>query len=819
MRPLSLRVENLTAFRGMQPAIDFGDHKLLAISGPTGSGKSSLLDAILIALYGEVPRTSNNLKELVSQGRDRMSVCLDFALGRDRYRVTRVVFANTKPTQAILERLVDGGEPEALRDGVTAVEAEIQRLVGLNYDAFTQAVILPQGKFDLFLRSKPRERNDILKELLRLQVYERMRERAEAEAKANEVAVKTFSQLLEQTYAGVTPEALAAVRGGLEATRVANAALTKETEEKAQALETLRAQASRVRERLASAEQARAETQRARAAITDADRELREASGRHEKAQARLASASKGAARIPELEARIEALGRAVALAEPIAQVRRRVELAKQQQAKKQAEAERAAGDEKKAAKELERPLRDVPAREAEEKQAGMAVEEAGETLQQAEAERDAGLRANAVGHLRHGLVAGDPCPVCERPLATRPRKIAGSNEAALIDAVRRAEADLARARQAQDTARSLAEEARRAKDRASGDAEAKARQAAAAAQSLAEASADVASAASDQAALEAQLRQWTTESEPAAVQSRLRLEKAKHAGELAEAQRADAKAAADVAVAGSATEVAKARFGEATKNAAREEKRATEALADAGLGVGVGARRDDPLPAIEGQLVGAQQELTKMRNTRDEGLRQESRLDQQRSDLELRLAEADARAKDLEAARALVGPLRQLSVDLRSNQFQAYLLDETFRELVAGASGRLLELSGRYEFAYAKDAFFVIDHDNASERRPAETLSGGETFLASLALALELSQQVQRAAGAVDIESLFIDEGFGTLDSEALSVVADAVEGLGTAGRMVGIITHLPELTARLPVCLYVEKGPEGSRVVVRAA
>ncbi len=817
MRPLSLRVENLTAFRGAQPAIDFGEHKLLAISGPTGSGKSSLLDAILIALYGEVPRTSNNLKELVSQGRDRMSVCLDFALGRDRYRVTRVVYANTKPTQAILEKLVEGGEPEALRDGVTAVEAEIQRLVGLNYDAFTQAVILPQGKFDLFLKSKPRERNDILKELLRLQVYERMREKAEAEAKLNEVAVKTLTQLLEQTYAGVTPQALAAVTRELEATRAANAVLTKETEVRAQALETLRGQAGRLRERLASAEQARAETERALAALAAAEQELREAGGRHERTKARLGAASKGAARIPELEARIEALGRAVALAEPIAQARRRVELAKQQQAKKEIEAERAAGDEKKAVQELERTQREVPAREAEEKQATSAAEKAGEALKHAEAERDAGLRANAVGHLRHGLGPGDPCPVCERPLASRPKKIAGSNEAALIDAVRRAEADLSRARQVQDAARSVAEQARRAKDRASGDAEAKTRETATAAQSLAEASTDVASAARDQAALEAQLRQLTNEPEPAAVQGRLRLEKEKYAGELAEAQRAEAKAAAEMAAAGSAAEAAKARLEQATQSAAREEKRAAKALLDAGMRKD--ARQADPLAVLEGQLVESQKQLAKLRNARDDGLQQESRLDQQRSDLERRLAEADARRNDLEAAQAQVAPLRQLSLDLRSNQFQAYLLDETFRELVAGASTRLLALSGRYEFAYAKDAFFVIDHDNASERRLAETLSGGETFLASLALALELSQQVQRAAGAVDIESLFIDEGFGTLDSEALAVVADAVEGLGTAGRMVGIITHLPELTARLPVCLFVEKGPEGSRVVVRAA
>jgi exonuclease SbcC len=96
-----------------------------------------------------------------------------------------------------------------------------------------------------------------------------------------------------------------------------------------------------------------------------------------------------------------------------------------------------------------------------------------------------------------------------------------------------------------------------------------------------------------------------------------------------------------------------------------------------------------------------------------------------------------------------------------------------------------------------------------------ARTLSGGETFLASLALALALAEQVARTGqGAAHLESLFLDEGFGTLDADTLDVVAAAMEDLGAGGRMVGLVSHVPELAERVPVRFDVRRGPRGSTV-----
>jgi exonuclease SbcC len=111
---------------------------------------------------------------------------------------------------------------------------------------------------------------------------------------------------------------------------------------------------------------------------------------------------------------------------------------------------------------------------------------------------------------------------------------------------------------------------------------------------------------------------------------------------------------------------------------------------------------------------------------------------------------------------------------------------------------------------------FEVVDHANAGERRFIRTLSGGETFLAALSLALALAEilggMAKERAGR--LEAIFLDEGFGTLDPETLDVVATAMEELAAGGRMVGLVTHVPELAARIPTRFEVRKGPRGSTV-----
>ncbi|ETI84708.1 MAG: hypothetical protein Q612_NSC00351G0001, partial [Negativicoccus succinicivorans DORA_17_25] len=98
-------------------------------------------------------------------------------------------------------------------------------------------------------------------------------------------------------------------------------------------------------------------------------------------------------------------------------------------------------------------------------------------------------------------------------------------------------------------------------------------------------------------------------------------------------------------------------------------------------------------------------------------------------------------------------------------------------------------------------------------DRRPANTLSGGETFQASLALALGLADTAQAYAGGLRLDTVFVDEGFGTLDADALNEAIRILTDLREGGRLVGIISHVEELRQRIDTRLEIEKTETGSR------
>jgi exonuclease SbcC len=178
LRPLELRLKGLRSWRKEQ-TIDFRDLGLFAIVGETGAGKSSLLEAIVYALYNASTFSARDVRALISDGEQTMRVSLEFEAEGERWRVTRSTSVSAYPPPIHqLVCLSNDDEPPIEREG--PVNARIEQLVGLNYKGFTSAVLLPQGRFQTLLVSSEGDRSAVLKGIFRLDELGLVRERADA---------------------------------------------------------------------------------------------------------------------------------------------------------------------------------------------------------------------------------------------------------------------------------------------------------------------------------------------------------------------------------------------------------------------------------------------------------------------------------------------------------------------------------------------------------------------------------------------------------------------------------------------------------------
>jgi len=182
--------------------------------------------------------------------------------------------------------------------------------------------------------------------------------------------------------------------------------------------------------------------------------------------------------------------------------------------------------------------------------------------------------------------------------------------------------------------------------------------------------------------------------------------------------------------------------------------------------------------------------------------------------ELKVNLKKREKINDELQSAKNEMERWKNLHEVIPRNELRDFALDITFQQVSRIANEHLKYLtSERYQLKVETiGKLSVIDRWNANEERPVETLSGGESFLTSMALALALSELSQ---GRAQLNSLFLDEGFGTLDTETLEIAIAALEGLRMQGRSIFIISHIQELTKRLPVKINVRKRGNGRSTI----
>ena len=251
--------------------------------------------------------------------------------------------------------------------------------------------------------------------------------------------------------------------------------------------------------------------------------------------------------------------------------------------------------------------------------------------------------------------------------------------------------------------------------------------------------------------------------------------------------------------------------------------------LADPDL-AGVGGLADPDLDSLATQVLAADRELARAAGSQTlaaEGVRRLTRLVREvtaHEDVTAPLLERFDRIDGLTACVTGTGGDNTLRMRL-----SAYVLAARLEQVAAAASERLSTMSGgRYALVHSDErvkgggrsglGLRVVDAWTGAERDTC-TLSGGESFVASLALALGLADVVQAESGGTAIETLFVDEGFGTLDEDTLDEVMTTLDGLRDGGRVVGLVSHVLDLRSRIPTQLEVRKTRTGSTLVHRAA
>ena len=850
-----------------ETVIDFeklqGRH-LFLICGPTGAGKTTILDAMCYALYGKTSgdRTGEKMRSDYADSSERTEVIFDFMLGDKTYRATRspAQMVDKKrgsgqtlaAMQASLSELEDGKEINTLRTGI---EEAAGKLIGLNADQFCQVILLPQGDFRKLLVAKADEREAILKQLFKTQRFsefkDRLKDRLDAKVREKMEKQTREDQILstagaadEKQLASIVEEAEKSLQEAVETTRKQEKESNefREVYQKETALMGHFTELDKALKQDAALknEEGRMKEMEASLSLIRSARELapyfdqldgitRE--GRQEAQKLKTAKADMETyTRLNEtLEKRIQELD---AMKEKREEERKTA--LKMQDLVPKAKLYGAA------VQALKNAQNALSRAEEETKRLQASAEAARKARDAQKGKADAVRKSYIDGQaflLAEGLEDGVPCPVCGA--IHHPAPARGGDHVAKAEDVERAQKEYERASAAYDRANDAKEKhstgayAKAVSDHAKADAQMKTLE------EIPEAYRDPKYLEAESTRLLTDIRKWEQDKETAAAQLRKAgadLSASQAACRNAEERREELvkkyretesvlKEASDKAGFQSLDECKEWYKKKDTEESVRKtleqyraDRKSTEERIKAEEQETAGKERPDMLALNEKSK--ALQDQLKKASERAAALKERTET--------LQKAVSDARAieKELEDLRKEEGLIRGL-YDLTSGKktritLERYVLGTLLDDVANAANLRLLSMSRRRyslhrmtdESGLGKGGLSLEVSDSFTGRsRPANTLSGGETFLASLSLALGLADVVQSRQGGVRLDTMFIDEGFGTLDPDSLNSAMNTLIDLQNTGRMVGIISHVPELEERIDARLRVTPAEKGSK------
>lgn len=873
MRPERLRISAFGPYAG-QEDLDFsalGNHTLFLICGPTGAGKSTILDAMCYALYGKTSGAVRSGEDLRSNyvGYDRKTyVEFDFAIGDRHYRIYR------SPTQLLKRQKGDRSRPvehkgkadfyEIDEEGrekahITSkgVDSAVEELLGVGLEQFRQIILLPQGDFRKLLLADSSDRQKIMEQLFQTDIYlafeKRLQEetqklkteysrgelqrttlletcRSESEEELEKQA-ETNEKILkekEMEFMQADKEQQVFLRAYDEANVLHGAFLRLETAEMAlKRMEEKRKEKEELRGHIKMIRAAQSVTKEWSEAV-NAKKQQRTAAETLEKAAADLPVKEKAKAEAeqalalfekekPKQKERIEMKGKLEQYRNPS----RSYGTAKR-------EAERLAGIYAVKQKEVERLREQVSAAEkkaAEDKKNWLC--------------RNRIFMEGQAFVLAEKLTDGQPCPVCGS--LSHPAPAAAGEDRITEKDVKDAERQMHLSEDAEKKIRHEAE-AYQAKELAA------AKESADKAMTvLSELEKNLPAAYRDSLALEKEIKALETRISSFEKSLEQAEEKQKNAETIYQALKEQ-------------KELLEKQAGEFLKVSEEKNCILKIKVAEAGFTDWFECSRymkevprleayendlkiyDQSVHAEEEKIKGEKEKtagktkpdmndwnekrtklLESMKQFVAEKAEKETELKKQKETLK-KLYQLKETQKEISEKYSLVAHLWEIAQGKETGiNLERFVLGALLDAVTEKANLRLMEMSGnRYELLRKRGErsdgrkkagldLEVFD-GNTGRARPAATLSGGETFLASLSLALGLADVVQEYAGGVHLDAMFIDEGFGSLDSESLDLAMKTLQELKGQNRLIGLISHVGGLEERIPAKLCVTKTQTGS-------
>ena len=857
--------------------IDFsalGEEGLFLIAGDTGAGKTTIFDAISFALYGEASggkekRKSKSFHSDYVSDQTETYVELTFRHRGETWWIRRNLEyqrpakkkkdgmeTTTRQAADAQMRNEDTGE-EILR--MDDVNRRVRELLGLTQDQFTQTVMIAQGDFLKILTASSDDRKKLFRDLFHTNLYVDLQSRLQEKNRACADEQKALEQVILSAEGKIDPEAEFAEReillsycGQIQHTDALCALLARLIEQEKAAQEQARAQKKEAADQIGALI----------AAVTEGERVNRDFADWESK-RARLAALTAGQGEIDAQRAALAAARRAQQLETDEALMRRtrrdmdaqRAALSEAQAALEQAE--KALPETETRMKEAESRGGEIHALLAQAKQMEDCLPVLGEVerlkaaldTQKRELQRltEASSRAQAAytaaqnsyylsqaGLLARELKAGQPCPVCGSTAHPCPAQITPETvtRQALEQAAKRRET----AEKAQsDTATRLAAN-RAALDEREDRLRALKIGADETRQRLA--------ARIDAAHQAAADRQREIDAARSAYQA---LDKRKTAAQSAvdAAQKQLAAFEKDLRAQTEAFEQKRAAHGFEDEASYRLAKRTNADIERLDREIRNYDEQKRTLAAqtheLEDKLSGRQRtDLTALQNRRAAALDRQAKAENAEKAMVRKLTLHESAEREIRQANAAIQKKRgkwQIIQELYTCcagiaagnpraklTFEAYVQQYYFRFVVAAANKRLTRLTdGMFTLRVMREAanrvsqsgldLEVLDR-STGQARDVSTLSGGESFLASLALALGLSDAVQSQSGQIRMDAMFIDEGFGSLDENALRSSIDVLLELADGKRLIGIISHVQELEERIDKQIVVTKTPNGSTV-----